>query len=263
MAKRFIDTDIFKKKSIRGLDAPYKLLYIYIITDCSHAGIWEVNLDVAELKLGFKFPEKETVRKMGDTITVFDDGSKWYINSFIEFQYGELNPQNRAHKSVLDQLGKYFEIQENKPLISPIKGYKDMDKDMELDKDMDKVKEEKPKKEKVEIVYPFTSPEFLTQWQIWKDYKNKEHGFKYKTPQTEQAALMQLATLSGNDEQKAIQIIHQSLANGWKGFFELKNLTNGISTQGNNGMANRNQINFTAEHLRMGEHSKYRKNPTE
>ena len=64
MAKRFIDTDIFKKRNVKDLEAPYKLLFIYLFTDCNHAGIWEVDLDVAEIRLGFSYPEIETIEKM-------------------------------------------------------------------------------------------------------------------------------------------------------------------------------------------------------
>jgi hypothetical protein len=38
--------------------------------------------------------------------------------------------------------------------------------------------------------------------------------------------LNQLLKLSANNEQNAIEIINQSIANGWKGFFELKTTQN-------------------------------------
>ncbi|MHC5062261.1 MAG: hypothetical protein ACYTFK_14485, partial [Planctomycetota bacterium] len=44
--------------------------------------------------------------------------------------------------------------------------------------------------------------------------------------QSEQASLHQLQNLSGGDVSAAIRIIGRSLANGWKGFFPLKNLKN-------------------------------------
>lgn len=78
-----------------------------------------------------------------------------------------------------------------------------------------------------EVVYPFDSLEFAEQWVLWKDYKKKDHKFTYKSVQGEQAALKKLAKMSSGIEQVAIDIIHQSLENGWKGFFELKNNSNG------------------------------------
>jgi hypothetical protein len=81
--------------------------------------------------------------------------------------------------------------------------------------------------EKYEILLPFSSSTFLQIWGQWKEYKRKEHEFKYKTPQSEQAALMDLTKKANHNELTAIEIIGQSMANGWKGFFELKNNNNG------------------------------------
>ena len=76
------------------------------------------------------------------------------------------------------------------------------------------------------IVNPF-SPEFLETWDLWKEYRRQEHGFKYKGLISEQARLMELCTLAGGDEYRAIEIIKQSISNTWKGFFPLKNKVNG------------------------------------
>ena len=261
MAKRFIDTDIFKKKSIRGLDAPYKLLYVYLLTDCNHAGIWEVDLEVAGIKLGCTFSEAETIKKMGGAITVFDGGAKWYVNSFVEFQYGELNPNNRAHKSVLDHLSKYFTIEENKPLIRPLQGCKDMDKDMvkELDKDMDKDNE--PEFE----LLPY--PTFEDFWDAYNKKRGDVSKIKIKwgkLSQSDKEAIMDYIPkyiFSQPDKQYRKDPLTFLNNKSWND--EIIEQPAKTITQGNNGMANRNQINFTPEHLRMGEHSKYRKNPAE
>ena len=83
------------------------------------------------------------------------------------------------------------------------------------------------KKKKV-VVLPFDSKEFSVAWQSWKDYKRDEHGFKFKSSASEQASLHQLQNLSGGNEEPAVRIIGQSLANGWRGFFPLKNQHNEI-----------------------------------
>lgn len=77
------------------------------------------------------------------------------------------------------------------------------------------------------LEYVFFSESFKTQWQLWKAYRNKEHKFKYKMAISEQAAMNELHKKAGGNEKTAIAIIHQSIANGWKGFFELKNNDNG------------------------------------
>ncbi len=97
-----------------------------------------------------------------------------------------------------------------------------------------KEKKRKEEKSKVKaspddaaIIFPFESESFKIQWQHWKEYKQKEHRFSYKSPQSEQASLYDLSKISSGVEQTATEIIHQSMANGWKGFFELKKDKNG------------------------------------
>ena len=131
MAKRFTDTDKWKKPFIRGLEAPYKLLWFYILDDCDHAGIWIVDLEIASIRCGHTFNEKDVLKIFNGQVDVVRKGEIWFIRDFIDFQYGTLNPENRAHKSVLDRLKKY----KIKPLISPLQGAKDKDKDTDIDKE--------------------------------------------------------------------------------------------------------------------------------
>ena len=107
MAKRFTDTNKWKKDFIRGLQGAYKLFWLYIIDECDHAGIWHVEVDVAAIRIGEQINKEDALKQFKDKIIEIDNGKKWFIPDFIEFQYGELNPENRAHKSVLDQLEKY------------------------------------------------------------------------------------------------------------------------------------------------------------
>jgi hypothetical protein len=128
MPKRFTDTDKWKKPFVRGLLGAYKLLWLYICDDCDHAGIWQVDIEIAQIKIGEKITEKEAIKQFGKKIQIFDNGTKWFIPSFIEFQYPSgLNPANKAHSSVLN-------ILKNKGLTCPIQGAKDMD--MVKDKDI-------------------------------------------------------------------------------------------------------------------------------
>jgi len=73
----------------------------------------------------------------------------------------------------------------------------------------------------VDVILPFDSDQFIRFWDLWKDYKKKEFGFKFKSKASEQAMAKQLATLAGGDESLALQIIERSMANGWKGFFPI------------------------------------------
>lgn len=152
MAKRFTDSDKWKRPFIRCMKAPYKLLWLYILDECDHAGIWHVDLDVAEIKIGEKINLETALSFFEGKIFVFDNGEKWYIPDFIEFQYGVLNPENRAHNSVLKILERY-NLTKIKPLTSPLQGAKDKYKDKDKDKEQDKDKETRQKEfaEKVKI----------------------------------------------------------------------------------------------------------------
>jgi hypothetical protein len=139
MAKRFTDTEKYKKKFYRQMPAAYKLLWEFICHDCDHAGIWHVDFDVAQLYIG-----NDAVINEGEALGFFNNGEnrieiltngeKWFIRPFIEFQYGTLNPSNRVHLSILNILKK----NKIKPLISPLLGAKDKDKDKDKVKDKDK-----------------------------------------------------------------------------------------------------------------------------
>jgi len=133
MAKRFIDTDLFRKPFMRGLEAPYKALWIYLLCECDHAGVWVVELDVAQIRMGFKFDAQKAIEKMGGSIVEIDGGSKWYLPDFVAFQYGTLNPANRVHASVLERLSRLgvdpLKEVEKKGLVSPLQGAKDKEKD--------------------------------------------------------------------------------------------------------------------------------------
>lgn len=106
MAKRMTDTDKWKKRFIRELKPKHKLLWLYILDDCNHAGIWEIDLDVASIRVGEAVGYKD-LDVFGNKIIMFDNDEKCFIPDFIEFQYGELNPNSNVHKSVISLLSRY------------------------------------------------------------------------------------------------------------------------------------------------------------
>jgi len=107
MAKRFTDTDKWKKGFIRGLSPKYKMFWLYILDDCNHAGIWEADFEVASIRIGSKITEAEAIKVMASQIKIFDGGNKWFIPRFIDFQYGTLNENSRPHLAVIKLLDKY------------------------------------------------------------------------------------------------------------------------------------------------------------
>ncbi len=133
MGKRYTDTNKYKKPFIRGLEGAYKLLWDYLYHDCDHAGIWIVDFDIAQIYIGNDMPvNKVDALKYFNSgekrIIELNKGSKWFIPSFVEFQYGKLNEKNRVHNSILVILEKY-KLVNNKGLIRGLEGCKDKDKD--------------------------------------------------------------------------------------------------------------------------------------
>ncbi len=140
MAKRFTDTNKYKKPFIRGLQGAYKLLWDYLYHDCDHAGIWIVDFEIAQLYIGSDMPVNKTdalkyFNEDERRIIEIDGGKKWFIIPFIEFQYGILDGRNRVHNSILIELNK---LKINKGLINTLQGYKEIDKDKEKEKEEDK-----------------------------------------------------------------------------------------------------------------------------
>ena len=170
MAKRFTDTEKWKKPFIRSLKAPYKLLWLYICDDCDHSGIWQVDMEVAEIRIGEKLNEQKAIEYFAEKIILLDNGSKWFIPSFVEFQYPSgLSENNKAHAGIIKNLDKYKNQIENfKPLTRPLQG----DKDMDMDKVMDMVKV------KEKVIVEILDPKF-EEWWLWYDYKvSKEKAKK-------------------------------------------------------------------------------------
>lgn len=106
MAKRFTDTDKWQKHWISQLSPNYKLFWVYLLDMVNNAGIYDVNLGLAQYLLNVELNEDHILKAFGKHIVVVKK-NKWFIPKFIEFQYGDLNPANKAHLSAINKLKKY------------------------------------------------------------------------------------------------------------------------------------------------------------
>jgi len=173
LAKRFIDTSLFSKKWIRELDVNMKLFWVYLLTKCDHAGIWDVDIELAAFQIGVDLDESKILETFNRKIVPFKSG-KWFIPKFIDYQYGELNENVNAHKSVIKILNKYGLNVKNQLL--PNSSATDQDKDKDKDKVKDKVKKTKRNqlldirdnlKEYKEI---FINKDVSLEFDKWNDY---------------------------------------------------------------------------------------------
>ena len=137
MAKRFTDSEKWKDRWFCELTEKEKLFWVYLVDNCDHAGTWRVNWPLVEFHIpGFVFNPSVFQKRITQI-----SNEKWWVVGFVKFQYGELNPNNRAHASVISLLAKEAPC---KPLASPLQGHKDKDKDK--DKDKNPEKEEKDRR---------------------------------------------------------------------------------------------------------------------
>lgn len=106
--KRLTDRDKWRKPFVRNLSLQNKLFWIYLLDKCSNAGIWDIDFELANFELGFTLNQEEIKEVFKDKFVYIDEGKKWYIPSFVEFQQPKgLKANNNAHDSIIKELKKY------------------------------------------------------------------------------------------------------------------------------------------------------------
>lgn len=141
------------------------------------------------------------------------------ITRFIQNEIGEVFTETQIKQEVR----KWFNQMVNPPKNQSLTIHEDVNaNENEIEDKTVIATASKTKLRSKLVIYPWESTEFKTQWQHWKTYKAHEFGFTYQSSQSEQAALTQLAGKAENNMATAIAILHQSMANGWKGFFPLQ-----------------------------------------
>ena len=230
MAKRFTDTGKWSKPFVRGLPMVQKFLWFYMLDTCDHAGVWDVELDVAAMRLGCDdLDESACLNAFGDHVLAVD--GKWFIPDFIAFQYGELNESNRVHASVIQRLNAigidHKNIGAYKPLERPLQGCKDMDKDKDKDKDIEVSTEEtqanKPKTKRKakgdidlsDLPEAIRTDEMHTAWMLWAKFRREK-----KAPLTDSTVEALLTEMSDMGEARAIAAINHTIKMGWQGLRE-------------------------------------------
>lgn len=115
MPKRFNDTDIWKKQRwFRKLIPEYKLAFLYIIDQCDHAGIW--NIDCSDLldDLGIKtfdlsefidainkeYDKISGIEKVKERLYLLKNNKLW-ITGFVQFQYEGKDKMIKANNNMV------------------------------------------------------------------------------------------------------------------------------------------------------------------
>ncbi|MFA6973967.1 MAG: hypothetical protein WC238_04510 [Parcubacteria group bacterium] len=233
MAYRYTSTDKWNDAWFSNLSQLQMLLFMYLCDTCDHAGFKEINLKRIASDLSSSADTiKGAMEGLSRSILWSRDGDTIYLRNFLKHQKNlPLNPANNAHKGILDKFELYahkFDIQDVETFIQgAMEGLESPTGNGNGNGNGRGKGKEREKEKENTLIYPFDSDTFKKVWQAWKDYKTKQHKFTFKTAMTEQAALKHLGELADQDELTALQIIEQSIANGWKGFFPLKDNKHG------------------------------------
>lgn len=107
MAKRFTDSDKWERPWFRKMPQAYKWLWLYILDKCDVAGIWYVDMELASFMICEKVVYEEAVIFFDKQIEELDNGNRWFIIGFTEFQYKTLSPISKPHTKVIDILEKF------------------------------------------------------------------------------------------------------------------------------------------------------------
>jgi uncharacterized phage protein (TIGR02220 family) len=214
MGKRFIDTELFDDSWFMDLSVNNKLFFVYLITNCDHAGIIDLNIKLAEFKTGIKGLSEnfeEIKNEFGDRLLSLRD-NYFFIPKFIKYQYPHgLNENVKAQKSVIKRLSEFqFCDDRNKELKNSCQTLREVFgncfltvQDKDKDKDKDKIKEivsffnktcgTKYKETTKSIIDPikgrlsegYTVDDFKTVIEKkYNDWKNDKKMSKYITPHT-------------------------------------------------------------------------------
>lgn len=141
MALRFTDSRKFQDPWYRSLPALYKVFWEYLLSTCNHAGIWKVDLPLAEFCIGDNIDMEKALKLFKGRVTQISS-EKWFISKYLKFQYkGELNLSVKAHLSAYNLLLKEGIKEETlkglltltKPLINGYQRVKDKDQDKDKD----------------------------------------------------------------------------------------------------------------------------------
>lgn len=136
MAKRFIDTKMWDKPWYRKLDVTSKLIWVYILTKCDHAGILDGDWEAASFFIGSNIHSYEDLPEAIRKKLVRLENEQFFIPSFIEYQYGVLRTNSKPHLSVIKRL-------EEKGLLNYLDGVLGTlkEKEKEKEKDIEKRKD--------------------------------------------------------------------------------------------------------------------------
>lgn len=179
MSKRLTETNKWDDPWFCDLSANAKLVWTFVCDRCDLAGVWQVNRAQTEFLVKAKLDWNQIVAELGDRIVVFENGGKWLLRKFIQFQFPRgLNRACKPHVHVFRLIEKHGisldgllvaslsgVSQHSGTVTEPLpKGYLTVqDKDQEQDKDQDKEKDRESAEREILRVEPNAAEQVITE----------------------------------------------------------------------------------------------------
>ena len=182
MAKRFIDTKIWDKGWYRKLEPKDKLIWIYILTKCDHAGVFDADWEAMAFFIkGISGRESfdDLPGAIKEKMTPIKN-DQYFIPSFVEYQYGQLRINSKPHLSVIKRLEeKGLNNYLQRVMLTP------KDKDKVKEKDIDKRKDKFI--EKVNTIIKdkkYANGETERFVEFWTEKNNSNTKMRFELQQT-------------------------------------------------------------------------------
>lgn len=212
--KRFTETAKWSDPWFQDLIGDHKLTWLYLCDQCDSSGVWKVNERLASFQLGHEINLQRVLELFGKRIHVLSP-EKWFLTSFVKFQYGELSEECRPHRPILELVRRHG-------LERVLKDYQiptGMDKEQDKEKEKDKTSVLKGESEGKSFPDVLDTLEFRAEWAKWCKFRVEIK--KKLTEEGERASLKKLASMG---LERAIQIINFTIEKQWQGLaYEMEN----------------------------------------
>ena len=139
MSKRFTDSEKWRDPWFSELSQEDKLLWLYLLDACDHAGVWKVNVRFLNFSLESTYTIDTIMKALGSRVHLISS-EYLLIEKYLQFQYPKgLSDKNKPQKAAIDILLKHNVL--DRVIKGYDKGYptsQDTDTDTDTDKDTDK-----------------------------------------------------------------------------------------------------------------------------
>lgn len=123
--KRFTETDKWRDVWYRKLPPKAKLLWLYMVDNCDHAGVLEIDWELASFQIGVPV-EQSLLVYFERQIHRLKNG-KYHIRGFVKYQYGKLSRDCKPHTPVFAALERNGlteeDIAQNEAYSERVNGY--------------------------------------------------------------------------------------------------------------------------------------------